>query len=249
MRRPIIVGNWKMNMTPSQTRRLIAELKPLISDEDCDVVICPPSCCLQAAAEALEGSSIRLGAQNVHWEKSGAFTGEVSTDMLKELNVEFVIVGHSERRQYFAETDITVNKRARAAIAAGLTPIICVGESLAERESGKTESVVSLQTEKALEGMTKQEAAHIVLAYEPIWAIGTGRTATSDQANETIAVIREQVRRLYGSAADDVRIQYGGSMKPGNAAELMAMSEIDGGLIGGASLKASDFAAIVHYNK
>lgn len=169
--------------------------------------------------------------------------------MLKELNVEFVIVGHSERRQYFAETDITVNKRARAAIAAGLTPIICVGESLAERESGKTESVVSLQTEKALEGMTIQEAAHIVLAYEPIWAIGTGRTATSDQANETIAVIREQVRRLYGSAADDVRIQYGGSMKPGNAAELMAMSEIDGGLIGGASLKASDFAAIVHYNK
>ena len=146
MRRPIIAGNWKMNMTPSQTRRLIAELKPLISDEDCDVVICPPSCCLQAAAEALEGSSIRLGAQNVHWEKSGAFTGEVSTDMLKELNVEFVIVGHSERRQYFAETDITVNKRARAAIAAGLTPIICVGESLAERESGKTESVVSLQT-------------------------------------------------------------------------------------------------------
>lgn len=249
MRKPIIAGNWKMNMTPSETAKLIGELKPLIANEACDVVVCPPACCLAAAKDALCGSEIRLGAQNVHWEKSGAYTGEVSTAMLKELGVEYVIVGHSERRQYFGETDETVNKRARAALAADITPIICVGETLEQRESGSTDKIVSAQVNKALCGMSEADAERVVLAYEPIWAIGTGRTATSEQANDTIAVIRGEVRRMFGAAADKMRIQYGGSMKLQNAKELMAMSEIDGGLIGGASLKANDFAAIVHYDK
>ena len=179
----------------------------------------------------------------------GAYTGEVSTAMLKEFGVEYVIVGHSERRQYFGETDETVNKRARAALAADITPIICVGETLEQRESGSTDKIVSAQINKALCGMSEADAERVVLAYEPIWAIGTGRTATSEQANDTIAVIRGEVRRMFGAAADKMRIQYGGSMKPQNAKELMAMSEIDGGLIGGASLKANDFAAIVHYDK
>ena len=232
MRKPIIAGNWKMNMTPSETAKLIGELKPLIANEACDVVVCPPACCLAAAKDALYGSEIHLGAQNVHWEKSGAY-----------------IVGHSERRQYFGETDETVNKRARAALAADITPIICVGETLEQRESGSTDKIVSAQVNKALCGMSEADAERVVLAYEPIWAIGTGRTATSAQANDTIAVIRGEVRRMFGAAADKMRIQYGGSMKPQNAKELMAMSEIDGGLIGGASLKANDFAAIVHYDK
>ena len=249
MRKPIIAGNWKMNMTPSETAKLIGELKPLIANEACDVVVCPPACCLAAAKDALCGREIRLGAQNVHWEKSGAYTGEVSTAMLKELGVEYVIVGHSERRQYFGETDEAVNKRARAALAADITPIICVGETLEQRESGSTNEIVSAQVNKALCGMSEADAERVVLAYEPIWAIGTGRTATSEQANDTIAVIRAEVRRMFGAAADKMRIQYGGSMKPQNAKELMAMSEIDGGLIGGASLKANDFAAIVHYDK
>lgn len=249
MRKPIIAGNWKMNMTPAQTAGLINELKPLIGGEGCTVVICPPACCLSAAREALGSSEIRLGAQNVHWAASGAYTGEVSTAMLKELGVEYVIIGHSERRQYFGETDETVNLRARAALTAGITPIICIGETLAQREQGCTNQIVAAQVSKALCGFTAQEAAAAVLAYEPIWAIGTGRTATSAQANETIAAIRGEVRRLFGTAADEVRIQYGGSMKSSNAGELMAMPEIDGGLIGGASLKAADFAAIVHYNK
>ena len=236
MRKPIIAGNWKMNMTPSETAKLIGELKPLIANEACDVVVCPPACCLAAAKDALCGSEIRLGAQNVHWEKSGAYTGEVSTTML-------------ERRQYFGETDETVNKRARAALAADITPIICVGETLEQRESGSTNEIVSAQVNKALCGMSEADAERVVLAYEPIWAIGTGRTATSEQANDTIAVIRAEARRMFGAAADKLRIQYGGSMKPQNAKELMAMSEIDGGLIGGASLKANDFAAIVHYDK
>ena len=195
MRKPIIAGNWKMNMTPSETAKLIGELKPLIANEACDVVVCPPACCLAAAKDALCGSEIHLGAQNVHWEKSGAYTGEVSTAMLKELGVEYVIVGHSERRQYFGETDETVNKRARAALEADITPIICVGETLEQRESGSTNEIVSAQVNKALCGMSEADAERVVLAYEPIWAIGTGRTATSAQANDTIAVIRAEVRR------------------------------------------------------
>ncbi len=250
MRTPIIAGNWKMNMTPNETMRLIEELKPLIQNEACTVVVCPPACCLLLARDALSGSEIHLGAQNVHWEKSGAYTGEVSVDMLKELGVEYVIVGHSERRQYFGETDETVKRRARAALSGGITPIICVGETLDERERALTADVVCTQTEKALSLFTAEEAANVVLAYEPIWAIGTGQNATSAQANETIGVIRNKVRELFGSAAaDSVRILYGGSMKGSNAHELMAAEEIDGGLIGGASLKAADFAAVVHYDK
>jgi len=248
MRRPIIAGNWKMNMTPSQTEGLIKELIPLVADAACDVVVCPPACCLPTARAALRGSNIALGAQNVHWEKSGAFTGEISAAMLAELGVTYVIVGHSERRQYFGETDETVNKRALAALAAGLVPIVCVGESLEVRESGGTEALVQAQTEKALSGMTPEQIAGLVIAYEPVWAIGTGRTATREQANETIGFLRRVVAQLAGAeTAAAVRIQYGGSMNAANASSLMEMPEIDGGLIGGASLKPQDFAAIVHH--
>ncbi len=249
MRKPIIAGNWKMNMTPSEAVRLVEELKPLVKDAKCDVVICPPYVDLPAAAEAIKGSNIHLGAQNIHWADKGAFTGEVSADMLKELGVEYAIIGHSERRQYFGETDEAVNKRAKAAIAAGITPIVCVGESLEERESGLTGKKVSGQVQKDLEGIAASDAARLVIAYEPIWAIGTGKTATDEQANETIGMIRATVAGMLGrETAEALRIQYGGSMKPSNVKGLMAMPEIDGGLIGGASLKAVDFAQVVNYN-
>ncbi len=249
MRRPIIAGNWKMNMTPSEARALIEELKPLVRDAECEVVVCPPYVDLPAVSEHIKGSNIRLGAQNVHWAEKGAFTGEVSANMLRELGVEYAIIGHSERRQYFGETDETVNARAKAAIAAGITPIICVGESLEERESGCTEARVSGQVRKDLEGIAPEDVARLVIAYEPIWAIGTGRTATDEQANETIGMIRETVAGMFGrETAEALRIQYGGSMKPSNAKSLMAMPEIDGGLIGGASLKAVDFSQVVNYN-
>lgn len=249
MRKPIIAGNWKMNMTPSECAKLIGELRPLVGHAACDVVVCPPFTGLAAAKAALAGSTIRLGAQNVHWAEKGAYTGEVSAAMLKELGVEFAIVGHSERRQYFGETDEGVNKRARAALAADITPIVCVGESLDQREAGETEARVGAQTKAAFKDMSAQEAVRVVVAYEPVWAIGTGRTATSEQAEETVAFIRAIVRELYGEAvAQAIRIQYGGSMNPKNAAELMAMPDIDGGLIGGASLKAADFSQVVHYS-
>ena len=248
MRKPIIAGNWKMNKTPKETAELINQLKPLVAQAECEVVVCPPAVCLAAAAEALKGSNIKLGAQNVHWARSGAFTGEISADMLKELDVEYVILGHSERRQYFGETDEGVNKRALFALSNGLIPIICVGESLEQREKGVTAEVVSGQVREALKGFTAENAADTVIAYEPIWAIGTGKTATSEQANEVIMQIRGVVRELFGEeTAEKTRIQYGGSMNPKNASELMGMSDIDGGLIGGASLKAEDFAAVVHY--
>jgi len=249
MRKPIIAGNWKMNMTPSQAKELISELKPLVQDAKCDVVICPPYVDLALVAELIKGSNIRLGAQNIHWAEKGAFTGEVSANMLKELGVEFAIIGHSERRQYFGETDETVNARAKAAIAAGITPIICVGESLEQRESGKTEELVKAQVEKGLEGIAAEDVAKLVIAYEPIWAIGTGKTATDEQANETIGVIRNTVAAIFGTdTAAALRIQYGGSMNPKNVKGLMAMPEIDGGLIGGASLKAVDFSQVVNYD-
>lgn len=249
MRKPIIAGNWKMNMTPSEARALINDLKPLVQNAGCDVVICPPYVDLALAAELVNGSNIHLGAQNIHWAEKGAFTGEVSAKMLKELGVEYAIIGHSERRQYFGETDETVNARAKAAIAAGITPIICVGESLEERESGKTEAKVMAQVEKGLEGISSGDVAKLVIAYEPIWAIGTGRTATDEQANETIGVIRATVAKVFGAdTAAAVRIQYGGSMNPKNVKGLMAMPEIDGGLIGGASLKAVDFSRVVNYD-
>ncbi len=251
MRKPIIAGNWKMNKTPDEAKALIAALAPLVKDNsEVDVVVCPPFVCIPAAAEALKGTHIHLGAQNMHFEQSGAFTGEVSPAMLVSLGVEFVILGHSERRQYFGETDEGVNKKAKAALAAGITPIICVGETLEERETGITAEIVCKQTKLALLGMTEEQVAGLVIAYEPIWAIGTGKTATSEDANETIGTIRGAVAEVFGDdAAFKVRIQYGGSMKPSNAAELMAMPEIDGGLIGGAALKAEDFSAIVNYKK
>ena len=248
MRKPITTGIWKMNKTPKETAELINQLKPLVAQAECEVVVCPPAVCLAAAAEALKGSNIKLGAQNVHWARSGAFTGEISADMLKALDVEYVILGHSERRQYFGETDEGVNKRALFALSNGLIPIICVGESLEQREKGVTAEVVSSQVREALKGFTAENAADTVIAYEPIWAIGTGKTATSEQANEVIMQIRGVVRELFGEeTAEKTRIQYGGSMNPKNASELMGMSDIDGGLIGGASLKAEDFAAVVNF--
>lgn len=249
MRRPIIAGNWKMNKTSDETTELIKELIPLVSDVDSvDIVVCPPFVNLSAARDALLGSNIALGAQNMHFEKSGAYTGEVSADMLLALGVEYVIIGHSERRQYFGETDESVNKKTKAALEAGLKPIVCVGELLEEREAGITAEIVCKQTKLALLGLSAQQAAGVVLAYEPVWAIGTGKTATADDANETIGAIRNAVREVFGNdTAESVRIQYGGSMKPSNAAELMAKPEIDGGLIGGAALKASDFCGIIKY--
>lgn len=248
MRRPIIAGNWKMNKTLSESKALVEALKPLVADAEAEVVVCPPYVNLAAVKELLEGTNIKLGAQNCHFEQSGAYTGEVSVDMLKEIGVEFVIIGHSERREYYAETDEGVNKKAKAILAAGMTPIVCCGETLEQRESGVTDTFVSGQIKAALEGLTSQQVASLVIAYEPIWAIGTGKTATSEQANETIAMIRKTIAEKFDAAtADAVRIQYGGSMKPGNAAELMAQPDIDGGLIGGASLVAEDFAKVVKY--
>ncbi len=250
MRKPIIAGNWKMNMTPTEAKALVNELIPLVKDAACEVVVCPPYVDLALAAELTRGTNIRVGAQNIHWAEKGAFTGEISAAMLKEAGAQYAIIGHSERRQYFAETDETVNSRAKAALAAGIIPIICVGESLAQREAGETDALVSGQVQAGLAGITAEQAVGLVIAYEPIWAIGTGKTATDEQANETIGVIRKTLAGMYGQAvADQVRIQYGGSMNPKNVKGLMAQSEIDGGLIGGASLKAGDFAAVVNYDK
>lgn len=248
MRKPIIAGNWKMNKTPQEAAALVQELLPLVKDAQADVVICVPAVCFVALAEKVKGSNIKLGAQNVHWEKSGAYTGELSCDMLKASGVEYVIIGHSERRQYFGETDRTVNQRTLAAVSAGITPIICVGESKLERENGYTDALVSYQTLIALNGLSAEQVKHVVIAYEPVWAIGTGLVATDEQANETIGVIRSAICQKYGKdVADAVRIQYGGSMNPTNVKGLMAQAEIDGGLIGGASLKAADFAKVVCY--
>lgn len=249
MRRPITAGNWKMNNTIADTKALVKDLIPLVKDAKCDVVICTPYTDLAAAVEATAGTNIKVGAENVHWAEKGAFTGEISAKMLTELGVEYVIIGHSERRQYFGETDETVNMRVKAALAAGLKPIICVGELLEERESGKTAEVVTRQTKAAFKDIDKDELDNIVIAYEPVWAIGTGKTATAQDANDTIKVIRDTMAELYcpRCAEERVRIQYGGSMNPKNASELMAMPEIDGGLIGGASLKAEDFSKVVNF--
>lgn len=248
MRKPIIAGNWKMNKTPSEARELVSALIPLVEDAKCDVVVCTPAVDFAAVNDVIKGTNIKLGAENMHWKESGAYTGELSAAMLKESGVEYVILGHSERRQYFGETDATVNQRVLAAVKAGLTPIICVGEKKEEREAGYTNALVTYQTQIALSGLTADEVKNVVIAYEPVWAIGTGLTATDEQANETIGVIREAVRAAYGDAADDVRIQYGGSMNPKNCKGLMAQPEIDGGLIGGASLKAEDFSKVVRFD-
>lgn len=247
MRKPIIAGNWKMNKTPKETVELIEELKPLVKDAQIDVVVCPPYVCLSAAKEALKDSNIALGAQNVDYHDKGAYTGEIAPDMLKELGVEYIIIGHSERRQYYNETDETVNLKVKKALEEGFTPIMCVGEVLEEREDGVTAEVVRKQTKLGLKDLTPEQVKKVVIAYEPVWAIGTGKTATAKDADETIGIIREAVREVYGDAADEIRIQYGGSMNPKNASELMAMEQIDGGLIGGASLKAEDFSKVVNY--
>lgn len=249
MRTPIIAGNWKMNKTAAEAKEFLKELLPLLAGADCEAVVCPPAPLLSEVAKALQGSQVALGAQNVHWAENGAFTGEVSADMLLGLGVKYVIIGHSERRQYFGETDETVNKRALAAKGKGLTPIVCVGETLEEREAGKAVTLVQAQTAKALAGFTAQAAGEVIIAYEPIWAIGTGKTATAGDANEMCAAIRATVAEVFGTeAAAAVRIQYGGSMNAKNAQELMGMPDIDGGLIGGASLTL-DFAKVVNYNK
>ena len=248
MRRPIIAGNWKMNNTASQGVALVNAIAPMVTEANCDVVVCVPAINIPAIAEAIKGTNIKLGAENVHFAEKGAYTGEISAAMLLEYGVEYVIIGHSERRQYFAETDETVNKRTLTALAAGLTPIVCIGESLEERETGKTEEVLATQIREGLKGI--EDITKIVIAYEPVWAIGTGKTATAEQANETIAFIRKTVGEMFcPHCAAALRIQYGGSMNAANCKELMAMPEIDGGLIGGASLKAPDFAAIVNFDK
>jgi len=248
MKKNIIAGNWKMNNGISETVALLKELKPLVEKAECEVVVCVPFTDL-AVARKEKGKKIKLGAQNIHWADKGAFTGEISGAMLKELKVDYVIIGHSERRQYFGETDETVNARLKAALKYAIKPIVCVGETLTEREGGKVEKVLVTQIEGAFKDITKDEMKNIVVAYEPVWAIGTGKTATADDANNTIAIIRNKIKALYGSAvANKLVIQYGGSMNAKNAKELMAKEQIDGGLIGGASLKAEDFAKVVNYN-
>lgn len=248
MRKPIIAGNWKMNKTAAEATALINDLKPLVAKSKPEVVVCVPYTDLWAVAEAVKGSKIHLGAENVAWADSGAFTGEISADMLKEIGVEYVIIGHSERRQYFGETDESVNKRLHQALKNGLKPIVCVGETLTDREKNRTKRVLKKQVLEGFADITAEDFKNIVIAYEPVWAIGTGKTATADDANKTIGFIRNLVKNTWGAeVAKELRIQYGGSMKPGNAKELMAMRNIDGGLIGGAALKANDFAAIVNY--
>ncbi len=248
MRTPIIAGNWKMNNTIAAGTKLVKELAPLVKDAKADVVVCPTSTALAAVAAELKGTNVHVGAQNVHWEKSGAFTGEISTEMLNEIGVDYVVLGHSERRDYFGETDEGVNKRAKAAFAAGITPIICCGESLEIREAGTYLDFVAGQIKAALEGFTADEAAKLVIAYEPIWAIGTGKTATFEQAEEVCAHIRKTVAEKFNqSAADAIRIQYGGSVKPATIKGLMEKPNVDGALVGGASLKAVDFSQIVNF--
>ena len=246
MRTKVIAGNWKMNKTPAETKEIITAMKPLVADATCDVVLCVPYIDIFAAQEAAAGSNIKIGAENCHWAESGAFTGEISTGMLKEMGVEYVVLGHSERRQYFGETDETVNKRVRAALDSGLTVILCVGELLDERKKGVTMEVVRSQTKIALQGVSAEELDRIIIAYEPVWAIGTGETATAEQANEVNHAIREVLGEIYcPKCASRVTIQYGGSMNAANADELVAKVNVDGGLIGGASLKAQDFSVIV----
>ncbi len=246
-RRTVIAGNWKMNFTPDEATAFINEVKPLVAGKDnCDIIFCAPYVTIAAAQAAAAGSNIKIGAENVHFAEKGAYTGEVSATMLRAIGVEYVIVGHSERRQYFAETDETVNLRTKAALAAGMKVILCLGEVKEERLAGITDEVVGMQTKLDLAGISAEDLKNIIIAYEPVWAIGTGLTATPEQAQETCAVIRKVVAGLYGEeAAEALTIQYGGSMNDANAAELLAKPDVDGGLIGGASLVAKKFAAIV----
>ena len=245
-RKTIIAGNWKMNKTPSEAKALIEEMKPLVKDADCDVVLCVPFIDIPAAVEAAKGSNIHIGAENIHYKESGAYTGEVSAAMLKEAGVEYVVIGHSERRTYFGETDQTVNLRTLAALNAGFKAIICVGETLEQRELGYTETLLKYQTKMALTNVTEDQLKNVIIAYEPVWAIGTGVTASADQADEGNGFVRAAIAEAYGKdAAERVTVQYGGSMNAKNADELVSKVNVDGGLIGGASLKAVDFSVIV----
>ena len=247
-RKKIVAGNWKMNMTPSQAVKLVEELKPLVVSDTVDVVYCVPAIDIVPVVEALKGTNVEVGAENMYFEDRGAYTGEISAEMLVDAGVKYVVLGHSERRDYFKEDDALLNKKVKKALEAGLTPILCCGESLEQRESGVTLDWIRSQIKADLEGVTAEQVATIVIAYEPIWAIGTGKTATSDQAQEVCGAIREYIKELYDEAtAEAVRIQYGGSVNAANAAELFAKPDIDGGLVGGASLKA-EFGKIVNYS-
>ena len=250
MRKKVIAGNWKMNMLPNEAIDFIDKLAPLVKDTKNEVILCVPYTDLFYALLTAQGTNIKIGAQNMHFEESGAYTGEVSGKMLKSIGVEYVIIGHSERRQYFNETDETVNKKIKAAFENGLKPIVCVGETLEQRDEGTTIDIITNQTKLALEGLTDEQVANTIIAYEPIWAIGTGKTATSEDAQKAIKSIRDKICQIYGqNVSDRVIIQYGGSVKSSNAKELFEMSDIDGGLVGGASLKPDEFSKIVNYNK
>lgn len=247
MRKPIIAGNWKMHKTIAEALEFVNEVKDRVNNDKVEAVICAPFTLLKDLKQATKGTNIKIGAQNMHFEEKGAFTGEISPLMLKELDMDYVVIGHSERRQYFNETDETVNKKVLKALEVGIDPILCVGETLEEREAGNTKDVCKVQVEKALENVSKEDLAKVVIAYEPVWAIGTGKTATSEDANDVTAYIREVVANLYGELANEVRIQYGGSVKPSNVAEIMNQSDIDGALVGGASLEANDYVELVNF--
>ena len=248
MRKKVIAGNWKMNMLPNEAINFIQEIVPLIKDTKNEVILCVPYTDLFYVLLNVQETNIKVGAQNVHWEENGAYTGEISPKMLKSIGVEYVIIGHSERRQYFNETDETVNKKVKSALNYGLKPIICVGETLEQRENGETKKIITTQTRLALEGIEKEKMKDIIIAYEPIWAIGTGKTATVEDANESIKAIRKEIEEIYDSnISNEVIIQYGGSVKSTNAKELFTASNIDGGLVGGASLKPEEFAKIINY--
>ena len=250
MRRKVIAGNWKMNMLPNEAIKFIEDFAPLVKDSKAEVILCVPYTDLFYVLLNTQETNIKVGAQNMHFAESGAYTGEVSGKMLKSIGVEYVIIGHSERREYFAETDETVNKKLKAAFEYGLKPIVCVGEKLEQREAGIAEEIVTKQTVLALDGLIKEQVKNTIIAYEPIWAIGTGKTATSEDANNMIKAIRAKIAKVYGKdIAEEVIIQYGGSVKSSNATELFSTSDIDGGLVGGASLKPEEFAKIVNYDK
>lgn len=250
MRRKVIAGNWKMNMLPNETIQFIEDLAPLVKDTEHEVILCVPYTDLFYALLTAQNTNIKIGAQNMHFAESGAYTGEVSGKMLKSINVEYVIIGHSERRQYFNETDETVNKKVKAAFEYGLKPIVCVGETLEQREAGKVEEIITNQTKLALDGLTNEQVQNTIIAYEPIWAIGTGKTATKEDANDAVKAIRKKIAEIYGqNVADGVIIQYGGSVKSSNAKELFSMSDIDGALVGGASLKVDEFQKIIKFEQ
>lgn len=247
MRKPIIAGNWKMHKTIKEAVEFVNEIKGNLNDESVDTVICAPFTLLKDLKEVTEGTNVKIGAQNMHFEENGAFTGEISPLMLKELDIDYVVIGHSERREYFNETDETVNKKVLKALEVGIDPILCCGETLEQRETDKTKDVVKEQIIAGLKNVKEEDLKKVVIAYEPIWAIGTGKTATAEQANDVISYIREVVASVYGDLANEVRIQYGGSVKPGNVVEIMGQSDIDGALVGGASLQPADYIALVNY--